>query len=100
VSKHRRTKYHERSHKWKVAGALALGAPFVVAGLLVCATLIGMPIGLGLLALSALPLFWVEKGYMRRMEAWQKNEQPTHDETPPWLLEENLSRSDETEPDA
>lgn len=55
-------------------------------GLLVCFTLLGIPIGLVMILISGLPLAIVLRRYYNKVIEWQNREHPMdNDEEVPWI---------------
>jgi hypothetical protein len=68
--------------------------PWVAAGLLLCASIVGFPLGMLAFAIGGWPLSVVQKRAAERTSEWEQEDRPMpNSSTPPWLMEDE-------EPDA
>jgi len=72
---------------FQFAGALIVGMPFMLAGILLCATIVGIPVGLALIGLSGSLLAWVNHRRVAKMQEWHSRCRPMdNEEVPPWVM--------------
>jgi uncharacterized membrane protein YccF (DUF307 family) len=84
----------DKGYKWKMVGAYLWGIPWAIAGIAMCLTILGSPIGLLCFVIAGKPLELVQKTHLERMRAWKDRDRPMPNSAmPPWLSEEG-------EPDA
>jgi len=79
---------------WLIMAAVILACtPITLFGVLLCVSLVFLPIGILLLILSAIPAYLVEQKYERKLHAWKDRDHPLYDDDdpdhiPPWMLDE------------
>lgn len=74
----------ERPSKGKylrnMAIALLVGMPLALFGVLLCMSVIGLPLGIPALILSAWPAYVVEQRYEKKLHAWKERDHPLFEE--------------------
>ena len=69
----------------QATAAAMLGFPFAAAGLFLCATVIGIVPGIGLIIAAGMPLGYVMRKRSQELVAWKFRDQPMPNDMPkPW----------------
>lgn len=76
-------------HWTKMFGLMLLMSPAVVVGIVLCLSIVLIPLGVILIVLSAWPIYRCDQKYEVKLRAWQNSRRlvsPTSEVFPPWSL--------------
>jgi|SRR6478609_4170257 len=76
-----------RIFRWKLFGSYLLAAPFVIVGLALCFTVIGIIFGVPIMVIGCLPLMETLSTRSAHKVIWENRDRPwNEDDAPPWTV--------------